>query len=244
VTRELVPTPMHFSPMLLSPGDLLPLALLGAVLGLDVVSFPQAMISRPVVAATVSAAFLGHAGHGLLVGVVLELIALETLPFGASRYPEWGSASVVGGALFAASGTSIHRGALAVAVLAALATAWVGGVSMVWLRRLNARWARARLEAVERGSGRTVMGLQVAGLTADLVRGGVLTALALAALAPLAGLALSHWGARADVSRAFVVSVAATVAAGAAWKLFHQTRGARWYFLGGLAVGFALLGLR
>ena len=33
---------------------LLPLALLGAVLGLDVVSFPQAMISRPLVAATVS----------------------------------------------------------------------------------------------------------------------------------------------------------------------------------------------
>ena len=31
----------------------------------------------------------------------LELIALETLPFGASRYPEWGSASVVGGAIFA-----------------------------------------------------------------------------------------------------------------------------------------------
>ena len=32
--------------------DLLPLAILGAVLGLDVVSFPQAMISRPLVAAT------------------------------------------------------------------------------------------------------------------------------------------------------------------------------------------------
>ena len=32
--------------------QLLPLALLGAILGLDVVSFPQAMISRPLVAAT------------------------------------------------------------------------------------------------------------------------------------------------------------------------------------------------
>src|SRR5438270_2303688 len=31
-----------------------------------------------------------------------EMIALDTLPFGASRYPEWGSAAVVGGALFAA----------------------------------------------------------------------------------------------------------------------------------------------
>ena len=38
----------------------------------------------------------------MLVGVTLELIALATLPFGASRYPEWGSAGVVGGAIAAA----------------------------------------------------------------------------------------------------------------------------------------------
>src|SRR5215213_8123316 len=119
------------------------------------------MISRPLVAATVAAAFLGHPEHGLLVGVVLELIALETLPFGASRYPEWGSASVVGGALFASTAPAAGPGSLTVAVLGALATAWLGGESMVWLRRLNARWARTRLDAVERGSGRTVMGLQV-----------------------------------------------------------------------------------
>ena len=72
----------------MTPLDLLPMAALGAVLGLDVVSFPQAMISRPLVAATLA-------------------------------------------------------GAMTVAVLAALTTAWVGGWSMVWLRRLNARWARA-----------------------------------------------------------------------------------------------------
>src|SRR5215212_4283132 len=88
-------------PLLLSPADLLPLALLGAVLGLDVVSFPQAMISRPLVAATLAGFLVGRPEAGLLVGAALELFALETLPFGASRYPEWGSASVVGGALFA-----------------------------------------------------------------------------------------------------------------------------------------------
>ena len=77
--------------------QLLPLALLGAVLGLDVVSFPQAMISRPLVAATAAALLLGDPVSGLLVGATLEMFALETLPFGASRYPEWGSAAVVGG---------------------------------------------------------------------------------------------------------------------------------------------------
>jgi PTS system mannose-specific IIC component len=82
--------------------DLLPVALLGGFLGMDVVTFPQAMISRPIVAATVAGAFIGNPTAGLVMGAVLELLALEMLPFGASRYPEWGSASVVGGALFAA----------------------------------------------------------------------------------------------------------------------------------------------
>ncbi|OYV73746.1 MAG: hypothetical protein B7Z72_01815, partial [Gemmatimonadetes bacterium 21-71-4] len=63
----------------------LPIALLGGVAGLDTVSFPQAMISRPLVAATLGGMLAGAPMHGLLVGAVLELIALETLPVGASR---------------------------------------------------------------------------------------------------------------------------------------------------------------
>lgn len=223
--------------------DLLPVAVLGAVFGLDVVCFPQAMISRPLVAATAAGAFVGHPLQGLLIGVLLELIALETLPFGASRYPEWGSAAVVGGALFADSAPS-QAGGLTTAVLAALATAWVGGISMVWLRQQNARWARARQHLLERGSGRTVIGLQVAGLTADLVRAGALTFIALAILRPLNRVALAHWGATPALSRAFVTAVAATVASAAAWKIFHATQGARWLFAGGLAAGLLFLAMR
>ena len=60
--------------------DLVPLALLGGVLGLDVVSFPQAMISRPIASATITGALLGQPTSGLIIGAALELIALETLP--------------------------------------------------------------------------------------------------------------------------------------------------------------------
>ena len=81
--------------------SLLPVAIVGAVLGLDVVSFPQAMISRPIVAATLGGALAGDITSGLVAGAVLEMIALEMLPVGASRYPEWGTASVVGGAMAA-----------------------------------------------------------------------------------------------------------------------------------------------
>ena len=101
--------------------DLLPLLLLGGLLGLDVVSFPQMMISRPLVAATIAGAFVGHAGNGILAGAALELIALATLPFGASRYPEWGSAAVVAGAIAGVLHTD-SSGVLTVAVLSGLAT--------------------------------------------------------------------------------------------------------------------------
>ena len=220
--------------------DLLPLAILGAVLGLDVVSFPQAMISRPIVASTAAGALLGAPAAGLLMGAVLECFAIETLPFGASRYPEWGSAAVVGGALFAGTDGS-RAGALLVSALCALATAWVGGHSMFYLRRLNAMWARSRHEAVARGSSRVVVGLQLYGLTADLLRGLALTWGALLLLRPFQRAILDGYGVDARVSRAVVVGTAATVAAGAVWKLFHSVPAARWLFLGGLVAGVALL---
>lgn len=216
--------------------ELIPLAVLGGVLGLDVVSFPQAMISRPIVAATLSGAFVGAPAHGLLIGVVLELIALDTLPLGASRYPEWGSASVVGGALFA-SYPSQPAGAMAVAVLATLAAAWIGGWTMVKLRWQNARWARNRRDALAAGSADAVIGLQLLGLTADLLRGALFTAIAYAVLAPTARAAIGVWGLDARFSRAMIVGAAMTVAAGAAWKIFHSTLGVRWTFLAGLGAG-------
>ncbi len=220
--------------------DLLPLALLGGVLGLDVVSFPQAMISRPLVAATFTGMLLGHSAAGLFIGAALELIALETLPFGASRYPEWGSASVVGGAIFATHPNE-PAGAMTLAVFSALATTWVGGWTMVQLRRWNALLARRHREALEAGSRGAVISLQLTGMTADLVRGAVLTALAYAALAPITDACLALWSVDARFSRALIVAVTSSIAAGAAWKLFHSTAGARWFFVGGLAVGLLML---
>jgi len=220
--------------------DVLPIALLGGVLGLDVVSFPQAMISRPLVAATFTGILIGQPASGLLIGATLELIALETLPFGASRYPEWGSASVVGGAIFS-SHPSHPAGAMTLAMVAALATTWVGGWTMVKLRQRNAVWAGRRREALEAGSRGAVISLQLLGMTADLLRGIALTAIAYSLLAPLADFCIRTWMMDARLSRAIAVATAASVAGGAAWKLFHSTAGARWFFVGGLAAGLLFL---
>ena len=223
--------------------ELLPLSMLGGLLGLDVVCFPQMMISRPLVGATLAGAFVGDTATGMLVGATLELIALATLPFGASRYPEWGSAGVVGGAIAATLNTEA-AGAITVGVLATLATAWIGGWTLVKLRQWNAWLARRKRGALEHGSRGAVVGLQLVGLTSDLARAMLLTVLAYSAIFPVARTAVALWSFDQVLSRAVTVGAASAVAAAAAWTIFHSARGARWYFAGGLLIGLLLLTLR
>ncbi|HEY9429781.1 MAG TPA: PTS sugar transporter subunit IIC [Gemmatimonadaceae bacterium] len=222
--------------------SLLPVAIVGAVLGLDVVSFPQAMISRPIVAATLGGALAGDITSGLVAGAVLEMIALEMLPVGASRYPEWGTASVVGGAMAAEFYTL--PGAAVVAIFASIATAWAGGWSMYGLRRLNGIWVRRELGMLEAGHPGTVTGLQLRGLTADIARGFLLTLIALLLWLPLASWVLSHWTLGRTPSHVVLAAVAAAVAGSAAWRISQGVRLARWCFLGGLVAGIAILVLR
>lgn len=219
---------------------LLPIGMLGALLGLDTVSFPQAMLARPLVAATCGGALLGSPVSGLVMGAALELIAVETLPFGASRYPEWGSASAIGGALFAES-PGHPAGAMTIALIAALSTAWFGSWSMVKLRQANARWATDVHRGLEAGARGTVIGLQLKGMTADLLRGFVLTIVAWAIFSPITRMVLAEWTVDGRITRAFTVAVCTSVAGGAAWKIFHHSLAARWTFVAGLGVGFLLL---
>jgi PTS system mannose-specific IIC component len=223
--------------------ELLPLSLLGGLLGLDVVCFPQMMISRPLVGATLAGAFVGDTITGLIVGVTLELIALATLPFGASRYPEWGSAGVVGGAIAAALRVE-PAGSITLGVLATLATAWVGGWTLVKLRQWNAWLAGRQRGGLAAGARGTVIGLQLGGLTSDLLRAMALTAVAYALLFPVARAAVGLWTFGQPLSRAVTVGAASAVAVAAAWTIFHSARGARWYFAGGVVIGLIILALR
>jgi len=220
----------------------LPLTILGAVLGLDVVSFPQAMISRPIVASTLAGVLVGAPLRGLIAGVTLELFALETLPFGASRYPEWGSAAVVGGALFAVQ-RETTAGALGVAVFAALVTASVSGWSMIQHRKILGRWAGSMREFLARGSSTAVNRLQIGGLTLDLVRGAIMTFGALVVFAPVSRAILGSWTFSSALSRGVAVALAGAVGAAAVWKVVHTTKGAPWYLLGGLVLGGTLVAI-
>lgn len=221
-------------------GTALPFALLGGLLGLDMVSFPQIMIARPIVSATVAGALAGHPASGVLIGAVLELIALETLPFGAVRYAEWGSAGTVGGAVFAAQPAGAP-GALPVGVLAALLAAVCSSWSMVLLRKANGRYARTMRAQIDAGSSAAVTAVQLRGLVMDLFRGVLVTLVLLLIFLPVGHALVSLWKVDAVHSRAVVATIATTVAAGAVWKLFHASVRGGWLFLLGLAVGGALV---
>lgn len=223
--------------------DALPLALLGALLGLDVVSFPQAMVSRPIVASTLAGAFIGNAGAGLLMGAVLELIALDTLPFGASRYPEWGSAAVVGGALNAMQEPGMG-GALPTSLLAALLTASVSGWSMVVLRKAIGSQLAGVRDDIEDGSRRALVSLHLTGMSLDLLRGALVTLTAMLILGPLVHAIVAVWGTEAGLSRSVVVVAASIVAGGALWKVFHSVPRVLWFFVGGLVISLGAMVLR
>jgi hypothetical protein len=130
------------------------------------------------------------------------------------------------------------------AVLCALATAWIGGWTMVSLRRVNGIIARRARPSLERGSRRTVTLVQLSGVVLDFLRGAALTLIALLVLNPVVQASVALWTADERLSRAVVVTLAAAVAVAAVWKLFHGSAHARLLFLGGLAGGLSLLAFR
>jgi mannose/fructose/N-acetylgalactosamine-specific phosphotransferase system component IIC len=232
---------------LASWADLIPLAVLAGVVGLDVVGFPQVMISRPIVAATLGGTLVGAPMAGLICGAALECLALEALPVGASRYPEWGSASVVAGAVgaYGASAAALpDAGVFTLAIVLGIMTAWVGGWTMVQQRRLIAHVAHRRLDQLAGGNRRTVVGLQVFGLSVDLARGALIGIVAFVPGRLAAQWAMTSWNLPDNLTRAIVVACVAAVAAAAVWKDFHATTGTRRLFLASLAAGTLWVVLR
>ena len=215
----------------------------GTVCGVDLVSVPQAMLSRPLVAATLAGAILGDIEAGLRVGAVLELFALDVLPVGAVRYPDYGAASVGAAAISAGAPWELSLG---VAVGTGLVIASLGGWSLLALRRVNAGAVHRRAAALRSGDARVIRRLHYGGIARDAVRSLALTAVAL-----VAGALVTRW-VRLDRETAVALTIAA-VGAGAASALGGALRGAgagsrqRWLAVGGLVgtvVGVLVWGFR
>jgi mannose/fructose/N-acetylgalactosamine-specific phosphotransferase system component IIC len=218
-----------------SPHVVVPLLLWGTLVGLDLVSVPQAMISRPLVAGVVAGMLAGDLEAGIRIGVLFELFALDVLPAGAVRYPDYGPATV--GAVALGAGTPWELG-LGVSAALGLVLAVLGGWSLQVVRRWNARSIQRRSAALAAGESSAIRRLQYGGILRDAARGFILT---------LGGLVLAATitdSVRLDRQTAIaftLVAIGSALAAAASGAFRSSGRGTRVkWLIAGVATGIVL----
>lgn len=233
----------------------LPLPLLGALLlwgtlvGLDVVSLPQSMISRPIIAGTITGLIiglvlpgtpaLGAVPTGLVVGAALELYALDVAPFGAARYPDFGPATVA--AVYAALDVKPAMG-LGVAIVVGLLTGLFGGWMMQVVRRANAAAIQRRAAALAAGEVAAIRALQWGGVRRDIARSAGVTAAGLA-IAMLIWLVLPAGSDNFAWLTVVAIGGGVSAAISGAIRSAGRTRRLAWV-LAGLAAGSVIVALR
>jgi PTS system mannose-specific IIC component len=214
---------------------IVPLLLWGTLVGLDLVSVPQAMISRPLVAGSVAGWLVGDIEAGLRIGVLLELFALDVLPVGAVRYPDYGPATVAAVTLGAGMPWELGLGlSVALGLVLAVAGEW----SLQIVRRWNARAIQRASAALAAGESSAIRRLQYGGLVRDAARGLVLTVLGILAAAVIRNTVQLD---RQTSVALTLVAIGAALAAAVNGAFRSSGRTARLKWLGaGVAVGIIL----
>jgi mannose/fructose/N-acetylgalactosamine-specific phosphotransferase system component IIC len=141
------------------------------------VIIPLLLWGRPLVAGTVAGWLAGDVDAGLRIGVVFELFALDVLPVGAVRYPDYGPATIA--AVVLGAGLPWQLG-LGLSIALGLVLALLGGWTLQLLRRSNARAIQRRAAALAAGESSAIRRLQYGGLLRDAARGFMLTLLGIA----------------------------------------------------------------
>jgi PTS system mannose-specific IIC component len=139
---------------------LLGTVLLGGVAALDATPVAQTLLSQPLATATILGFLWGDWRVAIEVGVVLQILAASTLPFGARTPEDYATGGVVGVGLALALAANqpfeMYRESCAMVGVMAGMLAAVGGVPLLkWQRRSNeglARWCEAELLAGHEGA--------------------------------------------------------------------------------------------
>ena len=200
----------------------------GVLAGLDLVTFPQALLNRPIVAGAGTGLLLGDPIAGLSVGAVLELFALDVLPVGASRYPDYGAGVV--GAVLLAHNRDVGQ-TLGLAVLFALVLAVVGGWSLQWVRQVNGTRVQAAAAGLAAGDAGVITRLQLAGVLSDVVRSFILVLASVVFALTLRG--QMPIGERYEMLSAVAVGAGCAAAAGGAIRSAGTPARMRWLAIGG-----------
>jgi len=215
-------------------------ALLGGMVGLDATSFPQVMISRPLVSGVLAGLLVGQPAEGAMLGAMLEIFDLGILPVGAARYPDSGMATVA--AVSGYSTVPLHAldpGVLLLAVLFGLTWEVVGGQSTVWLRRLNERLVLSTPHWHGR-PGRPLERLHLTSMLLDFMRAGLFTLLGALVSSWVLQFAAGRWELGSDFAAA-VLTIAGATVLGALISVFGGWRERRRALVIGIVCGSLLL---
>ncbi len=201
------------------------------LVGLDLVSVGQIMIARPLVAGAVAGLIVGDPVAGGTIGLLLELFAVDVLPVGVVRYPDYGLGAVTGTAVAAGAPSLLGIG-LAIAI--GLVVAHLGEMGTGLVRRWNTDDVRRNASALEDGDLSVVGALQRRGLVRDATRVAVVmvVGLTVAALATRVPLVTVRGALLATVA---VIGAAIGTAAAGAMRLAGRGFRLKWFVLGLLA---------
>lgn len=211
----------------------------GTIAGLDLASVGQVMVGRPLVAGIVAGLLLGDPAAGALVGVTMELFALDLLPVGGARYPDYGPAAVAGVATAAGAPGVLGLGP---AVVVALVVGYVGEVTVQLVRRANSADVQRRRAELDAGDPASIRRIQWRGMARDTAR-----ALAVTLIGLLLAAAVRRWlplSLRGAVLVATVaVGAAVAVAVTGALRLGGRGPGRAW-LAAGIVGGIAWVALQ
>ncbi len=148
----------------------------GTLVGLDLATLAQIMIARPIVAGVVAGWILGDVQSGLIVGAILELFAMEVLPFGAARYPDYGLGAVAASATAAGAPDVFGIG---VAVAVGLVIASLGETTIQLVRQRTTVDIQRHRDIIDAGDVRVIYRLHRRRMLRDFGRAVSLTAVGL-----------------------------------------------------------------
>ena len=212
----------------------------GTVVGLDLASVAQVMVTRPLVAGVVAGWIVGDVQAGLIVGATLELFAFEVLPFGAARYPDYGLGAVAAVATAAGAPGVLGHG---IGVVVGLAVAYMGEVGIQFVRQRNSIDVRRHRAGLDAGDVGVIYRVHLRGIARDATRALLLTAVGL--VFALAARAIPMANLRTTV-------VLAAVAIGIGWgtavagglRIATDKRAGLAWFAMGIAVGLTWVVVR
>ena len=202
--------------------DWLLAVLLGGFVGLDATSFPQAMYSRPFVAGALGGLIVGRPAEGVVIGVLLEIVSLPVLPFGAAGYPEGGTAAVASVLAYDWAAPTLDANLLFLTVAFGLLVSHASGYSVRLLRIRNGRVVGMPVDGAPIEAA-VVERAHVMAMVLDFMRGVAVTAAGSAVLALALGIAVrSAWA--PPLPPLEVLAIAAIVMIGGSLTVFGTVR--------------------